>query len=275
MPGPRLLLPVLVSLLSVLPLEAATVAVNTRENGFQEIRLHGQIVTGDVDRLLRVFSSFDIARVPLPQINLASPGGEVEEALRLGQLIRSARVRVLVEGECASACFFVFAAAVERASSESAVFLLHRPFFEPSRFAELDSQDAQDEYTRLERAVRAYLKAIRVPQHLVDSMMQYNSTSALRVEGYAITDLIGTEDAAHEEWLIAKCGGLSPEEDRDIYGLFLLDCDFMPTPEKPVSRKRCEQLKAKWGQISICREDSIHLEQQRLVEALRPKGSPK
>lgn len=91
-----------------------------------EIVARGPIVPGDVERL-RVLVDRVPARTPIIGLRIASPGGNVVEAETLAAAVRAARLPVTVPsgGECASACFLVFAAARERHVGVSARIGVH------------------------------------------------------------------------------------------------------------------------------------------------------
>lgn len=253
-------------------LKAAEISLQTRDNGFSEIVINGEIVKGDLGKLINVFSEFPIeVKGNLPQVNLTSSGGDVEEAVKIGQLLRAAKVRIIVEDHCCSACFFIYASAVERASSNNSQFLLHRPYFQKESFAGLSAEKAQDKYLFLENTVREYLTSVRVPRTIVDEMMKYSSVDALSLSGSNMEKSIGNIDAAHEEWLLAKCGSLEPQEEKDIWGLFLLVCEDLPNSEKSISSGYCSYLKEKWEKISSCRQDAIKKEQREFISYLRKK----
>lgn len=97
--------------------------------------LRGEIVSGDYDRLLgyAVENNVDLHSI---SIALATPGGDVSEALKIGQLLKSIYATVSAgpaTGPCASACFILFASAVDR-SAVPGIVGIHRPYLSKERF---------------------------------------------------------------------------------------------------------------------------------------------
>ncbi len=88
--------------------------------------LQGEIVQGDTDRivpmLLRLYGQGKI-----PRLVLDSPGGNIMDADKLALLIRKAGIPVTVMAGrmCASACFLLFAASLERSASPLALIGVH------------------------------------------------------------------------------------------------------------------------------------------------------
>jgi hypothetical protein len=134
---------------SISPLGAADI-----KDGFAlgEVVLEGTIASGDYDKLLS-FVDANEAR----SIYLASPGGSVTEAIKIGRLVRALRLETLIPVQvrsdlreklaerhkltnpkgnyvCASACFFVFVAGVKRDHDllRDPILGIHRPYLTDS-----------------------------------------------------------------------------------------------------------------------------------------------
>ena len=78
--------------------------------------LIGEIKAGDARDLLDLYKNdLDTPR----HVIVNSPGGSVTEAVLIAQILRKAGlgVTVLPGGKCASACFFIFIAGIERRAS--------------------------------------------------------------------------------------------------------------------------------------------------------------
>jgi ATP-dependent protease ClpP protease subunit len=114
------------------------------------ILIHSEIKTGDftdfqkaADRI-RLIEKDTYKPVPLIQVRLDSPGGDVMEAIRIGRLIheRFMHTVVMPERECASACVFILAAGVLRIPTQKAHVAVHRPRFDPTYFAALAARGA-------------------------------------------------------------------------------------------------------------------------------------
>ena len=68
--------------------------------------LSGEIKPGDTQKVATFYATFPSIQL----LHLHSRGGDVIEAIRLGELVRTLRIQVAVQdqGICASACFFVW-----------------------------------------------------------------------------------------------------------------------------------------------------------------------
>jgi len=141
---------------SAMPLHAAEIKVGSDFN----VVIEGNIETGDYEKLRKFIEHEDY----IDSIYLASPGGDVAEAIKIGRLVRELNLETVIPGQvasefrskvsadllnkiasrkniknreanfmCASACFFVFAAGVHRIKDIAVIFDepvlgVHRPF---------------------------------------------------------------------------------------------------------------------------------------------------
>lgn len=175
--------------------------------------MRGEIVPGDYDRLIRFYlrnalyndDGVDLTRV---QVTLSSPGGDVTEALRIGKFLKSIFARVNVGptyGPCASACFIIFASAVER-SSYSPFVGIHRPYISPKRMRSLSPEQAETLETKAMLDAEEYLHQLRVPNNLVEIMFEHASTEIHWLTNDELEHQLGERPPWYEEFLIARCG---------------------------------------------------------------------
>jgi TPR repeat protein len=170
--------------------DAATLDFARKADGtiVSGVRIEGEIVPGDAQRLLDFYAKYGIAISP---VYLRSKGGDVEEAMRIGTIIRRLRLGTEVpvwdtgkppvglikvdhpeDSICASACFLVYAGGATRFGNYLA---LHRPYL-----AREDARTLTDiEYEALQKAmipkVKAYLVDMDVDQYWIDRMFAANS----------------------------------------------------------------------------------------------------
>lgn len=140
-------------------------------------------------------------------VTLFSEGGSVAAAIRLGRRIRDLQMRVAIESwtECLSSCVLVFASGVERTFKEPAHLGIHRLYFDPDDFAELDYANADAAYAGAADEVRSYLRDMRVDEALVD-LMQSVSIDDIRYLTYEEAErlrLAGV-DPVYEDLLRSK-----------------------------------------------------------------------
>jgi hypothetical protein len=161
------------------------------------------------------------SRAVFLRVILNSPGGDLQEALKITSLVKGARLstRVVANGVCASACFFILLsdnrrdasgveedAQLKRQGSSSLYGLvgLHRPYIAPE-VARTDPQSAMKKQKTVMSEVSSYLKDEGVSQRLIDIMMDRPSNNA-----YWLTDAdvlqLGEYSPQMEEALIASCG---------------------------------------------------------------------
>ncbi|MFZ6779802.1 ATP-dependent Clp protease proteolytic subunit [Undibacterium sp. Ji83W] len=89
------------------------------------LQLRGTIGEGSV-------ASFVDALKKYPQvktISLNSPGGRLREAQQIATLIKARQLNTYVEGECSSACTYIFLAGHDRAATPNAHIGFHQPSF--------------------------------------------------------------------------------------------------------------------------------------------------
>jgi hypothetical protein len=138
--------------------------------------MSGEIQRGDYERLLS-FIRKDPERFRVRTVLLASPGGDLLEAIKIGNIIKASYQSVFVNhsvGRCASACFLIYVAAVSRSATVPSIGI-HRPYFEPHYFSKLSISQAEAKHEELMREVRAYLAARDVPQYLIEKMFALSS----------------------------------------------------------------------------------------------------
>ncbi len=145
-----------------------------------EYRLSGEIRPGDTGRLARLFeadaadprsavTALTRARSVAGALHLEldSPGGDMDEAMRLGRWLRSRYGFAAVkDGDaCASACVLVLAGAVHRSTPGTVV--VHRHTVDSASPAR-----ARETWQRVQDSVRGYLRDMNVPGTLLDLALE-------------------------------------------------------------------------------------------------------
>jgi len=197
---------------SVFALEIMYSSINpydgSQSSGVSSLMLRGEIRPGDYNYLLDVinkdFGSFLLNR----NLVLSTPGGDVEEAIKIARLVKGVYGRVLVgpaTGKCVSAGFFIFASAAIR-DSVSGTVGIHRPYVDPRRLTSLSPSQAEVLQNDVFRRARSYLQELQIPTSLVDTMFQRASSEVYWLSTAELDDQIGHFAPWYEEFLIAKCG---------------------------------------------------------------------
>ncbi|MBQ2262287.1 MAG: hypothetical protein II336_13060 [Loktanella sp.] len=111
------------------------------------LMMNGAIDQGDADRLATYLDTLDT--IPAT-ISVNSPGGNVDEALIIGRLIREKALNTLILPgmACLSACPYLLAGGIERQVSQTGAVGLHQHYYEtpgymPAYFAVEDIQRSQ------------------------------------------------------------------------------------------------------------------------------------
>ncbi len=154
--------------------------------------LEGLIQAGDFEK----FKNFILNGGNAFQIYLASPGGDLAEAVKIGLLVRLLKLSTVVPGkpltnqafesaaaehglsspkadyECASACFFIFVAGVHRSHDDRGPALLgiHRPSLTADALKRLSADQAITANGQVRTMVENYLKAMGVPAKYAETM---------------------------------------------------------------------------------------------------------
>jgi len=186
--------------------------------------LKGEIEPGDYDKLVDFTSHGKIdGMMRLDKfwgrgdIILASPGGDIEEALNIANYIKGTYSGVFVGdhyGKCASACFFIYASAIRRDANTDSLGI-HRPYIHPDRLKVLSIKDAEILQKKTFAHAREFLLDKEIPTSLIDKMFNTASTEVYWLPTKEVDDNIGLYPAWYEQILITKCG-----LDTDMYNLF-------------------------------------------------------
>jgi len=215
---------------------AATIEQAWRTNGRYSwaIKVEGDIVPGDADKLLtKLMDFFYVFGPAIDTIYLMSKGGDVEEAMKMGAIIRRLRLGTMApiwQGNnneppfspvlpdnkdnliCASACFLIYAGGVDRFGNYLA---LHRPYLsraETSKLSDIEYEAAQKKETI---EVSEYLKSMDIDQYWIDRMMATSSQDSYVVPwseaDNKVYHLMGTVPLI-EEIELGKCTAITPEE---------------------------------------------------------------
>ena len=172
---------VLLGLFLVADVEAADIRLARSLSGapLPGITIEGTIAPGDYQKLVALALSSEGAHT----VWLASPGGNLSEALRMGRFIRSLGFAVSVpfskdeplvalknraNNTCSSSCFLLYAAGVSRQGS---VLGLHRPSLPADEYFSLGLDGAVAAYGVIREAVTAYLEEMAVPSKYTSLML--------------------------------------------------------------------------------------------------------
>jgi len=195
------------------------------------IKLEGEIKKGDANKIESLITKINQAcgdkrTQTMPRVVLESKGGDVDEAMNIGRVIRkygySTKLMMVIRKEdetygCFSSCVLAFASGVYK-DSESGVLGIHRPFFSTTISKDLTLDQIRMKREKLNETIRTYLNEMDVSTKLLDEMLSIppekikiltkEEKSLYRLEGY---------DANYDEFTNARSArvyGMTPPEFR-------------------------------------------------------------
>jgi hypothetical protein len=169
--------------------------------------ISGDIEPGDYERLLGKIHADDARFLSQNKVIVASNGGDVREAIKIGLLLQSLYSEVTVgpqTGACIGACFLIFAAADQRATDGEHLIGLHRPSLVDALSSSLSATDATAVEARAMTEVRAFLVANDVPPGLQDEMFR-RSTDEVYWLSDADEKAMGFRSPSFLRYLKANC----------------------------------------------------------------------
>lgn len=203
------LLAIVIAFLAASECVAASIFLDSSNPKHSWLRLEGEIVKGDYERVVALIrSSPDKFLSHSWQLN--SPGGDVVEAMRIGDLLKDLYMTVNVadsknpKSVCASACFFIYVSALNRNAIVGSVGV-HRPYFHPSYFSDLPPPAAELRYQQYSIQVRGYLQSRGVPDSLIARMFSMASNEAYWLTESEL-DVVGSKPAWFDQYILSRCG---------------------------------------------------------------------
>jgi hypothetical protein len=171
---------------------AAEFRVDTSRAPTSGVILEGKIESGDFNK----FKDFILNGNNAIDVYLASPGGDLAEAIKIGLLVRILKLSTVVPSKaltnqnrdvaaarrnlkdpkanymCASACFFVFVAGIHRSADDfgPAILGIHRPSLSGNDLKRLSLDQATEADQRTRQTVENYLKVMDVPAKYAEDM---------------------------------------------------------------------------------------------------------
>jgi hypothetical protein len=232
----------------------------------------GEIVPGDYDRLLSKILDDPNRFLAENKIILASDGGDVAEALKIAKLVKSLFSEVIVgplTGRCASACFFIYAAANQRETDGERLIGINRPYLVDSETisprssspppssppaASASPTDAAAAENRALSKVRAFLQENAVPSYLVDEMFRRVSDEVYWLSEDDQKNL-GYKSPAFKQYLRAECAWDEGLEQEVYEGKRSVD----DMKEKWKCRSRVTQLQARQALLIASKDRASEL----------------
>ena len=179
------------------------------------ILIEGPIVKGDFKRFQYLALSLSNAGT----VWLASPGGDLAEAIRIGQLVRRMKLSVWAPDSnkkswsimlhvndprnnlCASACFFIYASGVDRRGN---VLGIHRPRITEEDLRSMSMEQAAFGQLSTTDVTSVYLRKMGIPNSIIERM---NSTKPNDIQWLGEDEVKSLSGyiPEYQDWLDAKC----------------------------------------------------------------------
>jgi hypothetical protein len=222
------------SVVSSATLGAAEIRIDPSRPAAAGAVLEGKIEAGDFAK----FEKFVFNGNNAVEIYLASPGGDLAEAMKIGLLARLLKLSTITPGKavtnynrnlaairhnltdpktnyiCASACFFIFVAGIHRGADAlgPAILGIHRPFLVENGLKKLNRDQATPAEDRTRKVVSNYLKVMDVPAKYADDMYSVPSGRVrwIRNDEFEV-DFKGFIPEL-KDWVDARCGSPTDRE---------------------------------------------------------------
>jgi hypothetical protein len=198
------------------------------------IAIEGPIEHGDFDKFIRLVKE---NQGRINGVALFSPGGDFEEAMRIGHALRVLDLESMVPSlndrglplcgttdilpkpkdpkNCiaASAAFFIHIGAVERSGLH---IVVHRPYFGSKAFGKLPEREAKKAFNALQDVSKAYMDEMGVPKRVQEDVLGTASDQGLVLDEKTVrTYFLGTLPYYHE-WIRSRCGQLTDQESQRL-----------------------------------------------------------
>lgn len=242
----------------------------------QYILIEGDIEKGDKDKLLKELRMWSSNRqknsLLMPRIDITSNGGDFEEAMKIGLLIRRSLVIVMSVDPCYSACSLIIFSSVDRHRSSytgsPARIGIHRPYYDKEYFSSLTMVKANEKYSNLIRKTRSFLMDMNIPTNITEKMFETPSDKIYNLNMTEWRQIRG-KSPAFEEWINSQCVDLTDAEYIDKVrsmrtGYFNDDRSMRPSD---LSQGYEDYL---WGKHTVyieCRDAATYREFEKTIQA--------
>ncbi|MCB0342079.1 MAG: hypothetical protein H6626_13055 [Pseudobdellovibrionaceae bacterium] len=186
--------------------------------GGKVVKIEGEIKKGDYQRFLAVVKK---AGSSVREIYLYSPGGDAQEAMKIGRLMRKLRYSVNapafdVEGKrvctpppdnpencrCDSSCFLIYVGGAHR---NAKLLGIHRIYIDHKFQKGLSGTDSSKFSKAIKADVSSYLKEMSVPTTYTDKLFSVPSTKIEYISQADLARYFIGDIPEFQEWIIAQC----------------------------------------------------------------------
>lgn len=170
--------------------------------------MRGEIEPGDARRFAQfVLAGRDRFIEHGGRVVFVIDGGDVPEALRIGELLREALVEAWLpdaaSSRCVSSCFFMYAHSASRSAVADSVGL-HRPYYDPDALAKASPAAVRASYENLAAQLRTRMEQLSVPVALVERMFGLPSGEVYWLSQQDL-EALGRRQVWFDDFLAARC----------------------------------------------------------------------
>jgi len=198
---------------------ARAAEISSPETGVNRRPLKGILIEGPIVK--SDFEKFEYLALESggDPVWLASPGGDLFEAMKIGALVRKMKLSVWAPDDnreawsvminvnnprnnlCASACFFIYAAGVQRHGDTLGI---HRPRITEENLRSISMDQAASGLLSASEVASAYLRKMGIPDSIIERM---NSTKPNDIQWLGKEDVKSLSGyiPEYQDWLDAKC----------------------------------------------------------------------
>jgi ATP-dependent protease ClpP protease subunit len=152
-----------------------TLAVDSSEDANVTVLTGSRVrIDGTIGpNLMRDFMALERTSGPLLGLEINSPGGLVDEALKLARFVEKARIPVIVRYECLSACVLVAVASPASYAEEGAIFGFHQT----APVADITSEIAIFGMAEADKEANSFMRDHGVPEEVLREANRYEPDS--------------------------------------------------------------------------------------------------
>lgn len=202
---------------------AADIGMAKHSNGreLDAILVEGKILPGDFQKFKEVYKTTGASKV-----FLASPGGDLTEAIKIGNFIRDnyletlapyvvdktfLKLKSIKNNVCTSSCFFIYIAGINRTGN---VVGIHRPYMSEQDYLAISIADAKNKHENIREYVSQYLKKMSVPIVYVDEMFKVDPNKVKWLSNEEIQKNFEGYIDSIKDWIKANCTRYTDQESR-------------------------------------------------------------
>jgi hypothetical protein len=256
--------------------------------GPRDVIIEGKIEAGDYDKLRNIYgerqSEFFLGMSD-NVLSLASPGGDLAEAMKIGRLVRALKLitdvpsrnrpHIIGQGPqvgehkltnpqanyaCASACFFIFVAGVKRIqdswSDDDPILGIHRPFLSDSDLRMLSGDQAIASSDRLRTAVENYLKEMGVPAKYADMMFTVPKDEVRWIGSADFKNDLKGIIPELKDWMAARCDTRTDVE-KALWKKMVADPRHPVPTEGTAERSLFDLMQKKMAEMYSCEDNNV------------------